>query len=125
MIQRGTGLVRVRSTNLGRPGGKHGNVRVEVDGIKFASKREAKRYQALKLLERGGRVRNLRLQVTYRLEVNGVLICRYRADFVYEELVEGGRWAEVVDDSKGYPNEVYPLKKKLMLACYGIAIRES
>jgi hypothetical protein len=124
MIQRGATLVRVRSTNLGRAGGKHGNVRVVVDGIKFASKREAARYQALKLLERAGRVRNLRLQVTYRFVVNGMHVCSYRADFVYEELV-GVAWAEVVDDAKGYPNDVYPIKKKLMLACFGITVRES
>ena len=44
---------------------KYHNVKVEVDGIKFDSGREAKRYKALKELQRIGIVSELRLQVPY------------------------------------------------------------
>jgi hypothetical protein len=71
-----------------------------------------------------GELRDIRLQVSYRLEFNGVLICRYHADFVYEERTKGA-WAEVVEDVKGFKTPAYKLKKKLMRACHNIEIRET
>lgn len=90
----------------------------------FASKREATRYQQLLLLERNGELRSLRCQVVYKLEVAGIHICKYRADFVYEEL-RNGVWSEITEDVKGYRTPEYKLKKKLMLACFGIDVRET
>jgi hypothetical protein len=99
---------------------KFGNKPTVVDGIKFHSKREAKRYDALRLMERCHAISDLRRQVKYRLEVNGVLIATYTADFVYKQLGE-----EVVEDVKGYPNDRWPMKKKLMKAIHGIEILET
>lgn len=113
-----------------------------VDGMQFHSKKEAKRYQALQLLARNGEIKDIERQVKYRLEVNGILICTYAADFVYWERVSpdkepghsglwrwqtGDKWAwqQVVEDVKGYPNDRWPMKKKLMRACHRIEIRES
>lgn len=42
---------------------KYRNNKVEYDGIIFDSKKEAKRYAELKLLERTGRIKELRRQV--------------------------------------------------------------
>jgi hypothetical protein len=103
---------------------KFRNVPTWVDGIRFASIREAERYQALKLLLAAGRIRDLRLQVTFELEVNGVKICSYRADFVYHELVRR-EWKHVAEDAKGARTPVYLLKRKLMLAVHGISVRET
>lgn len=103
---------------------KYRNEKTTIDGETFDSAGEAKRYQELKMLERAGQIRGLRRQVDFSLHVNGMHICIYRADFMYEEKATGWTWTKVVEDYKGYPNEVYPLKKKLMLACHGIAIRE-
>lgn len=103
-----------------KPRSKYGAKKTEVDGIKFDSKREAARYSQLRLLERAGQIADLRLQVKYPLVVNNVKIGRFTADFVY---VENG--AEVVEDCKGYRVRDYPLRKKLMLAIYGIAIKET
>jgi len=103
---------------------KFGNTKTIRNGMVFDSKREANRFEQLMLLARAGRVRNLRRQVKYDLRVNGILIATYKADFVYEEL-ERDVWSEVVEDSKGYPNDRWPMKKKLMRACHGITIRES
>lgn len=103
---------------------KYRNKPTTFAGIQFDSKREASRYQALRLLERNGEVRNIRRQVTYNLVVEGKLVCKYRADFVYEELRKGV-WAEVVEDVKGYRTPMYRLKKKLLKAIYGFDVRET
>lgn len=103
---------------------KFRNVRTVVEGRTFDSKREAHRYQQLQLLERNGEVRAIRCQVPYQLRVNGIFICRYYADFVYEEM-RNSEWREVVEDVKGYRTPLYQLKKKLLQACYGIEVRET
>lgn len=71
---------------------KYRNNKVEYDGIIFDSKKEAKRYAKLKLLERTGRIKELRRQVPFTLipkilDQNGKCIqraCKYYADFVYK-----------------------------------------
>jgi hypothetical protein len=93
-----------------------------VDGRWFPSQRQGRRYEELKLLVLGGTITDLQIdnrETTFRLEVNGQLVCKYRADAVYRE-----RGKLVVEDSKGFPTEVYKLKRKLMQACLGIEIRE-
>jgi len=92
--------------------------RCEIDGIKFASKAEAKRYLELKLLEKNKRIKGLALQVSYPLVVNGFKICTYIADFVYQE---DGK--TIVEDKKGMILPIFKLKMKLMKALYGIDIR--
>ena len=101
---------------------KYGNEKKIIDDIEFDSKREANRYQELRLLLRAGLIANLRRQVSYPLAVNGAVICRYRADFVYVDL-ETGR--EVVEDSKGYRTKEYRLKAKLFTAIMGYSILET
>lgn len=101
---------------------KYGNVRTTIDGISFASKREAERYGQLKILERAGEVRNLRLQVPFPLRVAGELVCTYVADFAYEDRRLG--WTEVVEDAKGVRTREYAIKRKLMRAVHGVEIRE-
>ena len=46
---------------------KYKNNPVEYDGISFDSKREAKRYAELKLLERAGKITDLQRQVKFEL----------------------------------------------------------
>jgi hypothetical protein len=105
---------------LNAPGNKYRAVKTTVDGIVFHSKREANRYVDLVTLQKAGRIANLRLQVPYKLEVNGQLVCTYKADFNYQE--DG---VEVVEDCKGYRTHEYRIKKKLMKACHGITLRET
>ncbi len=105
-------------------GNKYGAVKTEVDGFVFASRAEARRYGELKMLEDSGEITELALQVPYSLDVNGVHVCDYVADFVYRvspDPVKG----KVVEDVKGKRTAVYQLKKKLMLAVYGITILET
>lgn len=111
---------------------KYKNVRTAVNGIKFASKREARRYQELKLLEAAGRVRSLALQVPFDLYAGPrgeeTLICRYVADFQYEERV-GRKWILVTEDAKGARRgaayQIFTLKKRLMWAILQIDVKET
>ena len=109
---------------------KYNNKRVEYDGIKFDSKKEAARYAELKILEHAGEIKNLQLQKSFELiprqKQNGKVIeraCNYIADFVYQERIPGG-WQIVVEDTKGFRTESYRIKRKLMLERHGIRIRE-
>jgi hypothetical protein len=99
---------------------KYGAKRTEVDGIVFASKREATRYQDLKVMERHGLISGLTLQPKYDLIVEGIKICRYVADFGF---IENG--AVIIEDCKGFRTPIYRVKRKLMKAIYGITIRET
>lgn len=106
-----------------KPVSKYRSCKTAVDGIVFDSKKESERYSELKLLQSCGQISNLRTQVSYPIVVNGIKVCRYVADFVYEE---GGK--EVVEDTKSRftrTNAVYRLKRQLMLAVHGISILES
>lgn len=111
----------VRFNTTAKPS-KFGNKKTIANGQVFDSKREAARYGELLLLERNGEVRNVRRQVLYELKVNGVLIAKYFADFVYE-LRTRGQWEEIVEDVKGYPNDRWPMKKKLMKAIYNVSVQ--
>lgn len=103
-----------------QPKNKYNARRTNVDGIVFHSGKEAARYSQLKILEKSGEIKNLRLQVKIPIDINGIHVCNYIADFVYDE---GS--AEVVEDAKGKRTDVYQLKKKLMLAVNSIKIRET
>lgn len=99
-----------------------------VDGITFDSKKEARRWQELKLLERAGSINDLKRQVRYELiPAFDVGDKHYRptsyvADFVYTDTKSG---TEVVEDVKGVRTDVYRLKAKMFAHRYGVSIRES
>ena len=106
---------------------KYHNEPIIIDGIRFQSKKEAHRWQELRLLQRAGEIDNLQRQVPF-------VICpqcktrtgknqparKYVADFVYTDKL--GRL--VVEDAKGVRTDTYKLKKALMLWIYGIEIQE-
>ena len=100
---------------------KYHAIPTEVEGIRFASRMEARRYQELRLLEGAGEIRDLELQPRYPLRVNGRLICTYVADFRYWDVREG---RHVVEDAKGVRTSTYKLKAKLMKAVYEIDVQE-
>lgn len=99
---------------------KYRNVKTTVDGVTFDSLKEARRYQALKLLLAAKEIDDLVLQPKLRLAVNGVKVCDYRADFAYLE-----HGLRVWEDCKGMRTAAYILKKKLVMAIYGIDILET
>lgn len=98
---------------------KYGAVKVEIDGTKYDSRKEARRGEELKMLERAGLISDLRFQVRFTLQDgfirDGVRIrpIEYVADAVY---VENG--ITIVEDTKStitQKKESYRLKKKLFL----------
>ena len=99
-----------------------------VAGITFDSKKEAKRYAELKLLERGGAIKDLRRQVRYELipafDVAGKHYrpTSYVADFVYTDCKTGN---EVAEDCKGFRTDVYRLKAKMFAHKFGVSICET
>lgn len=121
---------------------KYNAKKVSVDGIEFDSKKEAKRYQELLLLQKAGEIYMLERQKVYELlpaqrepdtvgkrggVIKGKLLERaveYVADFVYTD--KNGK--TVVEDVKGFREggayAVFVLKRKLMLYRYGIKIKE-
>lgn len=110
------------------------------NGIEFDSRKEARRYSELLLLQRAGAIRDLELQKKYvlipaqyetyerygkkgqRLQDGQRLVekeCAYLADFVYDE---DGK--TIVEDTKGIKTKDYIIKRKLMLYVHGIRIKE-
>ena len=131
-----------------QPRNKYNAKKVVVNGEEFDSKKEARRYQQLLLLERAGEIADLRRQVKYVLipaqrEKSTAVITRgknkgeqklgkviepefsYYADFVYYDV---NRDETVVEDAKGYRDgsayRIFVIKRKLMLWRHGIRVRE-
>lgn len=92
------------------------------DGIRFSSKKEMHRYNELQLLVKAGEIGDLKLQVKYSLDVNGVHITNYYADFVYTDF---HTMKTIVEDAKGKRIQPYPIKKALMKAIHDIDILET
>lgn len=93
---------------------KYRNVPTMLDGQRFDSKGEAKRFAELQVLQRGKQIQNLERQVTYALFVNGVLVGKVRPDFRY---VENGR--TVCEDFKGKRTRDWATRWKLAKTLYG------
>mgnify|MGYP003335992513 CR=1 FL=1 len=107
---------------------KYGNVKTEINGIKFDSKKEARRYIELLELSKAGQITGLKLQRTFTLqeafktpEGEKVAAIKYVADFVYEQ--DGILVVEDVKSEITKNNAAYKLKKKMM-AERGFIIQE-
>ena len=119
---------------------KYGSTKCIVNGIQFDSRKEARRWGELLLMQRARVISDLQRQVKYvlipaqyetferygnngqRLKDGKRLIERelsYIADFVY---TEGGKL--VVEDTKGFRTKDFIIKRKLMLYFHGIRVRE-
>lgn len=79
-------------------------------------KKNGKYYKQLKLMERQGLIKDIKLQVKFELQPkykkNGKTIraINYIADFTYFDVNKG---KTIIVDTKGYRTEVYKLKKKI------------
>lgn len=116
---------------------KYHSRKVTRDGMTFDSIKEYRRYCELTLLEKAGKITDLKRQVEFELIPaqrepdtigkrggikKGKTIeqkCSYIADFVY---VENG--IPIVEDTKGFRTPDYIIKRKLMLCVHGIRIKE-
>ena len=101
-------------------------------GYLFDSKKEFYRWCELRIMERSGKIYDLKRQVKYVLvpsqrDESGKLIERevsYIADFEY---IQDGK--KVVEDVKGYKRgaayQLFSIKRKLMLHKFGIRVKET
>lgn len=96
----------------------------------YDSRKEEKRANDLKVLEKLGEITELKEQVTFELipsqyeVVGGKKVCierglKYIADFVYIKNDQ-----VVVEDTKGFKTKDYIIKRKLMLFIHKIKITE-
>ena len=93
-----------------------------IDGIVFASKREAARYSQLKLAEKAKLIKNLELQPSYPVEINGEHYCTYTPDFRYVEAETGKLIIEEVKSTGTMRDPAYRLRKKAAELFHGIEI---
>mgnify|MGYP001457192963 CR=1 FL=1 len=93
---------------------KYRNQPVEIDGHRFASKLEGRRYGELKLLERAGEIRELRIHPAYDLCVEDQKVTRYVADFAYVDKTG----LPVTEDTKGVLTPEFRMKAKLFHALF-------
>lgn len=107
---------------------KYNNQKTETNGIKFDSKKEARRYMELRQLEVAGKISDLKLQHTFTLqesfkteEGKKIEAIKYIADFTYNE--DGKFIVEDVKSDITRKNPVYRMKNKMM-AERGYIIRE-
>ena len=130
-------------------GNKYGAKKITepITGFVFDSKKEYNRWCNLRLLERAGKISDLKRQVTFELiptqreestEVYkagpqkglpkpGAVIEKavdYVADFTY---YQDGEY--IVEDTKGYKKgaayQLFVIKRKMMLSVHGIRIKET
>jgi len=107
---------------------KYNNNTVYADGHCFDSGAEYARYQELRLLERAGKIANLKVHPRYEVLPtiryrNGKVLFRktsYELDFAYTDVETG---ETVCEDVKGFETKDWRLKAKLFLARYGDEVR--
>lgn len=120
-------------------GSKYHAKKVSIQGEVFDSKKEARRFLELQMLEKAGRISGLQRQKKFVLipaqyepettgprggKIKGKLLERevaYYADFVYFDEEEKDF---VIEDTKGVRTPEYIIKRKLMLWLNGYQIRE-
>lgn len=124
-----------------KPDSKYGNKKVEYQGISFDSKKEMERYLILLDAQRQGVISDLQRQVKFelipaiteeyiehlktkdRVKTRTLqLAINYICDFTYKK--DGMLVVEDVKASKAMLTKEYCLKKKMMLAIHGLAIKE-
>ena len=123
-------------------GNKYKARKASYNGIEFDSRKECRRYGELVLLERAGKIYDLKMQVKFILipaqrepstfgKRGGIKLgkllereCSYIADFTYKDR-EGNLH---VEDVKGYRDgaayNLFKIKRKLMLYVHGIRVEE-
>ena len=122
-----------------KAGNKYHAKKVSIQGEVFDSKKEARRFLELQMLEKAGKISGLQRQKKFVLipaqsepestgprggRIKGKLLERevaYYADFVYFDEEEKDF---VIEDTKGVRTLDYIIKRKLMLWLNGYQIRE-
>lgn len=115
----------LRTALAGSKPSKYRNQPIVIDGIRFASRAEGKRYQELNLLQFTGEIHSLVLQPRFKLKgKNGGVICTYVGDFQYADRRQhaGDDGHFVVEDVKGVKTDAFRIKAALFLDNFGFPI---
>ena len=126
-MSRDKNLVSVEEWRAMQPktkGSKLRNIRTVCDGIKFQSKKEARKYGELKLMKRCRMIKDFRRQVRFVLMVGHHHICDYVADFIVTHVDGREEVLDVKGRKAGVPYQLFKIKKKLMLATVGTEVKE-
>lgn len=128
--------------NFPQRNGKYNNSKVEIDGIKFDSKKESQRNAYLELMQKQGLISELKRQVVFELiptiyedkvvhlKTKDKIVQRvaqkavtYKADFTY--IKDGQLVVEDVKASASYKalDQTFILKEKMMRYFHGIVIK--
>ena len=128
--------------NFGQRKGKYNNTKVEIDGIKYDSKKESQRNAYLELMQKQGLISDLKRQVVFELiptiyedkvvhlKTKDKIVQRvaqkavtYKADFTY--IKDGQLVVEDVKASASYAalDKTFILKEKMMRYFHGIVIK--
>lgn len=128
--------------NFHQRNGKYNNTKVEIDGIKYDSKKESQRNAYLELMQKQGLISDLKRQVVFELiptiyedkvvhlKTKDKIVQRvaqkavtYKADFTY--IKDGQLVVEDVKASASYAalDKTFILKEKMMRYFHGIVIK--
>lgn len=109
-----------------KPKSKFNNVKMEIDGYIFDSKKEAEFYGTLKLQKQAGLIKDFQMQVKYDIVVNTIHIANYFLDFLVVNLDDSIDYIDIkgkdAKTNKFIKTGVFALKKKLVEAIYKINI---
>lgn len=112
---------------------KYHAIPIHVDGVRFASKKEAARFLELQCWQKAGQIADLEVHPVYPLHVMELwrsgspivvtTVGKFTADFQYTNLQTG---EIVVEDVKSdaTKTDAYKLRKRLVEAIHGITITE-
>ena len=109
---------------------KYANEKTTINGVKFDSKREARRYTELLLLQRAGKVTGITTQVPFILApavkftgaAKTTAAIRYYADFVYTDVDRGCIVVEDVKSKATAALAAFRIKRHLMKSVHDIEI---
>ena len=112
-----------KGQTISKTANKYGNKWIIIDDIKFQSTGEGYYYLELKERLLRGDVKEIKRQIPFEFVVNGIRIGKYVADF---GVLHFNGSLEILDYKSRFTATIplYDLKKQLMLACFGVAIKE-
>ena len=108
---------------------KYHNKEIIIDGIKFDSKKEGNYYLKLKMLQKAGKIRDLKIHFpfvlieTFKLNDKTYRKMKYISDFTYYDDKDKLHVVDVKSEATR-KDKTYQLKKKLLAWKYGLEIEE-
>ena len=100
---------------------KYRAVPVVIDGKRFASGREGKRYLDLRMLERAGVISHLECQPRFPIVIDGEALRYSKSKRVVTAVMDFAYFRDgkrILEDSKGYDNPLSKLKRALVERIY-------